>query len=378
MSEVDNYEVVRQKLTLGPLTTPKHRKIRKLLKIFWNEEEVDLLSHFGPADEYMSLKQLQERSGLPKDEIKQILRRPLITGTISKKGTKYCLEPIIPGIFEKYFQRSRDTEENLKKAAILYWDLFKEVLPQRDTLIDKNWSLFRPLLPLEANEKIIEINEEFDVQSQILPYESVKNLIDKFEQFAVITCQCRLVAELSGEPCKVAPSEMGCFIAGPGSQTMIDGSIRGARLLNKDEAIEFLKETEKRGLVHNAVFDKGDQSSIFFCNCCGCHCGVLFPPKLFHERGAYQSNYSPKWDNDLCTKCETCMKKCPQKAIYHKFPVKSDSSDEQMVLREEMCIGCGVCAINCSDKAIKMVKVRDNVPPDRQKIGNKTFIEMLQ
>ncbi|KKK43145.1 MAG: hypothetical protein Lokiarch_29410, partial [Candidatus Lokiarchaeum sp. GC14_75] len=25
MSEVDNYELVRQKLTLGPLTTPKHR-----------------------------------------------------------------------------------------------------------------------------------------------------------------------------------------------------------------------------------------------------------------------------------------------------------------------------------------------------------------
>ncbi len=37
MSEVDKYEVVRQKLALGPLTTPKHRKIKKLLKIFWNE-----------------------------------------------------------------------------------------------------------------------------------------------------------------------------------------------------------------------------------------------------------------------------------------------------------------------------------------------------
>ncbi len=266
MSEVDNYEVVRQKLALGPLTTPKHRKIRKLLKIFWNEEEINLLSHFRPADEYNSLKQLQERSGLPKDEIKQILRKSLRKGTIYRRGTKYCLEPVLPGIFERYFQRSRDTEENLKKAAKLYWDLFKELAPQGNNLADKDWSLFRPLLPLEADEKIIEINEEFDVQSQTLPYESVKNLIDKFEQFAVITCQCRLVAELSGEPCKVAPSEMGCFIAGPASQTVIDGGIRGARLLNKDEAIEFLKETEKRGLVHNAVFDKGAQSSIFFCN----------------------------------------------------------------------------------------------------------------
>ncbi len=378
MSEVDNYEIVRQKLTLGPLTTPKHRKIRKLLKIFWNEKEINLLSHFGPADEYNSLKQLQERSGLPKDEIKQILRNPLRKGTISRRGTKYSLEPVLPGIFERYFQRSRDTEENLKKAAKLYWDLFKELVPQGNNLADKDWSLFRPLLPLEADEKIIEINEEFDVQSQTLPYESVKNLIDKFEQFAVITCQCRLVAELSGEPCKVAPSEMGCFIAGPASQTVIDGGIRGARLLNKDEAIEFLKETEKRGLVHNAVFDKGAQSSIFFCNCCGCHCGVIYPPRLFNKRGAYQSNYSPKFDNEICNKCEICMKKCPQKAIYHKFPVKSDSSDELMVVRDEICIGCGVCAINCPENAIKMVKVRDNIPPEKQLIGNKTFLDMLQ
>ena len=376
MSEVDNYEVVRQKLALGPLTTPKHRKIRKLLKIFWNEEEINLLSHFGPADEYNSLKQLQERSGLPKDEIKRILRRPFIVGTISKRGTKYCLEPVLPGIFEKYFQRSRDTEENLKNVAKLYWDLFKEIVPQGNNATDKNWRLFRPLLPLEAQEKIIEINEEFDVQSQTLPYESVKNLIDKYEQFAVITCQCRLIGELSGEPCKVAPAEMGCFVAGPGSQMMIDGGIRGARHLTKSEAIEFLKETEKRGLVHNAIFDKGDQSSVYFCNCCGCHCGVLKAD--FHERGTYQSNYTPKWNNDLCTKCETCMKKCPQEAIYHKFPVKADSSDEMMVLREEICIGCGVCAINCSDDAIKMVKLRDNQPPDKQMIGNKTFLDMLQ
>ncbi len=72
------------------------------------------------------------------------------------------------------------------------------------------------------------------------------------------------------------------------------------------------------------------------------------------------------------------MKKCPQKAIYHKFPVKSDSSDEQMVVRDEICIGCGVCAINCPENAIKMVKVRDNIPPEKQLIGNKTFLDMLQ
>lgn len=376
MSEIDYYEIVRQKLALGPLSAPKHRKIKKLMKVFWNEEEIKLLSHFDGADKWNSLKQLIERSGLPKNEIKKLLERSVEIGTISKKGLKYCVDPIIPGIFEKYYQRSKDTDENLSKAAILYRDIMKEIMPQWNS--EKDWRVFRPLLPLESQEKLIEVNQEFDVQAQTLPYESVKNLIDKHDQFAVITCQCRLIGELSGEPCEVAPAELGCFVAGPAGQMMVDEGVRGARLLNKEEAIEFLKETEKKGLVHNAIFDRGNESSVFFCNCCGCHCGALFPAKIFHEKGAYPSNYSPKYNNELCTKCETCMRKCPNDAIYHRFPIEPDSSDEQMVLKEEMCIGCCICAANCPNDAIKMVKVRDNIPPEKSLIGNKTFTELLQ
>ncbi|MFW9873435.1 MAG: 4Fe-4S binding protein [Candidatus Thorarchaeota archaeon] len=139
---------------------------------------------------------------------------------------------------------------------------------------------------------------------------------------------------MSGEPCEVAPTDMGCFIAGPATQMQVITGIFRARLLeSKEEAIGFLKETEKRGLVHNTIFDKGNEFSVFVCNYCGCHCSVLYPPKLFHVIGAIQSNYAPKWENELCTKCENCMKKCSNDAIYHRFPMESDSSDEQMVLK---------------------------------------------
>ncbi|MFW9785567.1 MAG: 4Fe-4S binding protein [Candidatus Heimdallarchaeota archaeon] len=375
MTEVDYYELVRQKLVLGPLNAPKHRKVRKLMKVFWNEEEIKLLSHFNTPDQWISITQLEERTGIPKEEIKQILSRSVKNGTVHRSGSRFALEPLIPGIFEKYFQRSNDTEENSKQAAKLYRDIIKEVLPQKSR--ESDWRLFGPLLPLEADEKLIEINKEFDVETQTLPYETVRNLIDKHDQFAVITCQCRRIVELSGEHCEKAPASMGCFIAGPAALMQVNAGIHGARLMNKEEAIEFLKETEKRGLVHNTVFDKGMESSNFVCNCCGCCCGVLYPPKLFNEIGALQSNYAPKWDNELCTKCEICMKKCPNDAIYHRFPIESDSSDEQMVLKEELCIGCGICAINCPNSALKMVKVRDNERPEKRLIGNKMFTELL-
>ena len=202
--------------------------------------------------------------------------------------------------------------------------------------------------------------------------------MDKNEIFAVIDCQCRLIGELSGEPCKVAPAAMGCFMVGIGAQNAVQQQVSGVRQMNKEEAIEFLKETEKAGLVHNAIYDKGNESSLFVCNCCGCHCGAIFPAKQLNLIGVHPSNYAPKFDNELCSRCETCIKKCPNDAIYHKWPLETDSSDERIVLREEYCLGCGVCAANCPESAIKMVKVRDDIPPERNKIGNKTFVEMIR
>ena len=353
----------------------KHKKVLKLLKVFWNEEEIKILKHFDPADKWMTLKQLEERTGIPRKELKSILARSVDIRTIDKEGAKYCLKPIIPGIFEGYFIERKDTEENHIEAAKLYRDILKEVMPQNH--YESEFKLFSPLLPIEAEEKLIEINEEYDVETQALPYELVKELIDKNDVFGVIPCQCRLIGELSGEPCEQAPSEMGCFVAGMAAKMIIAQGVPGARLLNKQEAIDFIKDTEKAGLVHNAVYDKGVTSSFFICNCCSCHCGQLFPGKQLHFKGTYSSNYAPKFDMDLCVKCETCIRKCPNDAIYHKWPLKQDSSDEEIVLRVENCLGCGICAANCPKNAIKLVKVRDNIPPDQFKIGNKTFFELV-
>jgi Pyruvate/2-oxoacid:ferredoxin oxidoreductase delta subunit len=377
MSESDLYEIVRQKMVLGPLYAPKHKSITKLLKLFWNEQEIKILSHFESADKWVTINELEERTGIPRKEIRIILASSVEKGTIDRNMNKYCLLPVIPGIFERYYQRRKDTEENHIKAAELYRNIMKDVLSQ--AIFEKNFKIFRPLLPIEAEDKLIEINTEFNVQSQALPYELVKNLIDKNEEFAVIPCQCRLIGELSGEPCKIAPSEMGCFIVGLGAQRAIQ-QYPGARKLTKEEAIEFIKETEKAGLVHNTIWDKGYESSHFICNCCSCHCGALYPSNLLHlsekESAVQASNFAPKFNMELCIKCETCLRKCPNGAILHKWPNASDSSDEQMILRKELCIGCGICAVNCPKDAIKMIKVRDIEPPEKNKIGNKTFLEI--
>jgi len=372
MSKTDYYEIVRQKLKLGPLYAPKHKKILELMKIFWNDDEIKLLSHFDSCDKLNSLKQLSERTGMSRQEIKNMLKTPLWKRTISRLGSRYCLLPLVPGIFEQYFIRRQDSEENLKKVAEIYRFLFKEFLPE--FFLGTDFKLFRPRLPIEAKEKLIEIDKSIDVQQQVLSYELVEELINKNEHFISVPCQCRLIGEYTGEPCKLAPPELGCFITGNLAEEAIK---RGATGMNKEEAIEFLKKTEKAGLVHNCVADSSIESTLFMCNCCSCHCGALMAAKEHKTVATIPSNYKPKFDNDLCTKCETCLKKCPMIAIYHKWPNEEDKSDEKMYLREDYCIGCGVCAANCPNNAIKMIKVQDTIPTEKHKIGNRTFLELL-
>ncbi len=53
MAEPDYYEIIREKLTLGPLYAPKHKKVIELLQIFWNEEEIKFLSHFKGTEKIL-------------------------------------------------------------------------------------------------------------------------------------------------------------------------------------------------------------------------------------------------------------------------------------------------------------------------------------
>jgi len=84
MTEVDYYDQVRQNLELGAVHAPKHKKIMELLKVFWNENEIKVLSHFGKAGNFISKKELAKKSGIPKDKVKQILARSVKNGTIGK------------------------------------------------------------------------------------------------------------------------------------------------------------------------------------------------------------------------------------------------------------------------------------------------------
>jgi len=344
------------------------------MKILWNEEEIKILSYFENADKLISLKKLAEKSEIPKNEIKKILARSVKNGTISKIGNKYGLEPLTPGVFERYYIIRKDSKENQIKLARLFREYINKVVSLQ--MVESNLKIFRPVLPYAAKEKLIRIDESVDVpKSQVLPYELVEFLINNNNIFAIIPCYCRTIGEYSRDPCQVASHELGCLYGGDAAQHFLNIGV--GKKMTKEEAIEHIKKAEKAGLVHTTVADNSLTCSLFICNCCSCHCILLHPTKKYRLKTVNPSNFVAKIDKALCIKCETCLKRCQMDAIFHQWPNEPDSSDEHMFVREEFCIGCGVCASNCPNNAIKMVKVRYDNFSKIVKFGNKSLLELF-
>jgi Pyruvate/2-oxoacid:ferredoxin oxidoreductase delta subunit len=65
------------------------------------------------------------------------------------------------------------------------------------------------------------------------------------------------------------------------------------------------------------------------------------------------SGYQPQIDPETCTGCETCIGRCPAKAI--AMP------ENLPIIDPDRCFGCGVCAVGCPMEAIVMTE-KEEVP----------------
>lgn len=361
LSDVDYYEKMREKLSVGAgLGAPKHESVMNFLRMIWNEEEIKLLDNFDRVGETLTVAKVAKKAGMEKQKVKEMLNSLADRGTIIKISNQYGILPFVPGLLEYYYIKQGDSKENMTNGAKMLREVMDTIIPPM-FFLTKN-PLLRPKLPYDAeNRKIIEINKEIRSNSKVLPSELVSEIIKRNEVFVKIPCQCRVIAEMSGDPCELTPSEdEGCLACGFAAETLLNMGM-GTKL-TKEEAIKHIKEAERKGLVHNGSNSQGPESFYMICNCCSCHCGLLGPTKKHQVPGIQKSSYQPKILPEKCVLCETCLKKCPMDAIYHRYPIKSDNSDEKMILVSNKCIGCGVCAANCNQDAIIMVKTFEDAP----------------
>jgi Pyruvate/2-oxoacid:ferredoxin oxidoreductase delta subunit len=118
-----------------------------------------------------------------------------------------------------------------------------------------------------------------------------------------------------------------------------------------------IQDRKKRNFAFMAL-NFSPEHDLMICSCCKCCCHLL---DAVNNYGAMIAIAPPMYivdfDASLCTHRGTCVNVCPANAHVDE--------NNNHVLDKSKCIGCGVCAENCPDGALKMVKNPSYTTPYR-------------
>lgn len=345
---------------------PVTRALLDCFDVVITPEENEFLLKIGRDP--LNYQQIFAFSKLPEESFRPFLETLCKKGLIWTRYTEeedelYILAPILLGWFEIFLSDGADTPQK-REFALRVDDLFKSwgkfnVFPFRSLwnyhTQKKSRSHRRVVIPQETNEKAktiqVDVQQKIKIpETKIYPTKSVYELIEKYgnkNQIAVVHCFCRQWRKFVGEPCRFKHTDESCIAIGSITKYAVNYGI--ARYISKKEALEIIKDVQKKGAVHQVFHEREDLDlpELGICNCCWDCCGILGS----YNRGMIpirnRSYYMAQIDDEsLCTGCGTCIKYCPVRAV--------SVIDKKSRIDEARCIGCGQCELQCPEGVIAL------------------------
>jgi len=376
-----NYERIAKKMG-----TPWSEEMEKILKTLYSSEEAEILLVFnGPYLDRFTAQKIAKKLKHPIDEIQPVLKEMARTQRLFSATkndlTTYSMFPLVPGLFELYFS-------NHKRAIAEEEDVLKLFAEEYDRYYDQGYvvnsmSSSYPFMRVFVDQEVIkdtvnrekgallEVNEEIDViKNKILPFEQVKILIEKSRRVSVMDCACRTHMKIhnDGVPVNDYPINV-CMNFNTFADYCIEQGF--GRELTKDEALKTLTAAAEAGLVHTT--QNITEKTSFICNCDRDCCIMLRGIRQFDDPDMVAtSNFLPEYDKENCIFCLKCTEICPMQVIEL---VDEDTEDQRISINTDRCIGCGVCAFNCPEEALSMVKKFDKVPVENMMLAMTKTIE---
>ncbi|NIM90600.1 MAG: hypothetical protein GTO17_06590 [Candidatus Aminicenantes bacterium] len=299
------------------------------IKRFLNEEELIILNHLADKERKLSL--LKSQFSPAKISLVESLHKKGYLIKVSKDGENYYRSNTFEQIVKRFVNHDPEYEE----------------LPEEEKIHFQEFISGMYLKKMMASEKpvyrVLPIEETIEDKRQLIPYHQAIHYLQNSSELAVIDCICRTTFSKCNKPRKV------CLALGEQATFFIERGL--GEKIDIQEGLEILDMVEKKGLVHS-INNQDDPN--FLCNCCECCCVFV---QALKKRGIFtsmgESGFMASLDKELCDQCAICLDKCIFGAI----------SDEEGSLEfdEGKCFGCGLCAYNCPQKAVKLVlKESDN------------------
>ncbi|MBI5550541.1 MAG: 4Fe-4S binding protein [Desulfobacterales bacterium] len=315
-------------------------ELRLLEKIF-TPEEADLFCDLKLKFE--TPEQVAERTGRPLEGLGDRLRGMWHHGQLFgiDFGTTqvYRALPWVFGVYE--FQLKR-LDREMAELCEAYMPVFgKQFFQNKPQLM-----------------QVVPVEKKIEAHQEAMPYEKVSELIEKGLSFGLSPCICKKEKKLLDKGCD-KPLEVCLGIAPvPG---VFDNHPLIPKAITKAEAYEVLRLSEEAGLVH--LTSNVTEGHYFICNCCGCCCGVLRSINDLGISEAVNSAYYARIDPASCVSCGVCAdERCQIGAI--------EQGEEAFVIKQEKCIGCGLCIPTCPSEAIQLIRkpqTEIRTPPKTEK-----------
>ncbi len=361
----EKYEKIAKKM--GVIWT---EELRKILEALFNSEEADILLTFnGPYLDRFTAKKIASKLKRPEEEIKPILAEMARTQRLFSAGKgddkTYSMFPLIPGLFELYFSNHKRAATEEKETLMIFTKEYEKYYEEGNITkaFSSKYPFMRVLVDQKALEETVErgkgtlisVDQEVEtVKNDILPFEQAKFLVENARRVAVMDCACRTHMKIhnNGKPINEYPINV-CVCFNSWADYTIEHGF--GRELTKEEVIELLSEAAKAGLVHTTQNITG--KSTFMCNCDRDCCIMLRGLRQFKDPGLVaSSNFIPEYNEENCSFCKTCTKLCPM------YTIEADEDENKIKINYNRCIGCGVCAFNCPNGALTIVKKYDKIP----------------
>lgn len=327
-------------------------------------EEIDFLLQMGGGN--LTHPQIESKVNLPRQEFERLMETLQDKGHIAEiNKTRKDGEPIFhlmsifPGFFELYLMRGSESPDRKEFAERLtkYFAAATEFDPEfinaimRDTAPHRSIAVANPPEP-----KLITVDQSVPPPvNEIYPSHSILNILEQLDDDEIVTlghCFCRQQRKMDGDPCRMNLPAESCMALGPAAEHLIDRSI--ARRISKEEAIQFIKNAESNGAVHQVgrlvpLKDYEPKYEVdVICNCCWDCCGAFGNYSRGNTPFVLKSFYIAEIpDTDACTGCSTCEEYCPVAAI-------AVGSEGTAIINPDMCCGCGLCAFHCPEEVVKM------------------------
>jgi len=329
---------------------PRGDALMALLRHMYTDEQAELIRHLKPWIPRRA-GWLAKKSGMPIESVNAILKelaheKYLIASYGEGDKEWFAIMPIVPGTFESVL---------IRKSADSVTPWHKRFAELYEDLVDSGYVAEYTKRPIDA-VRYLPVGEVIQNEPSAWPSDRLESILERYKDFAIGVCQCRLSKQLTGEGCGRMLET--CTVMGSVAPMLVEqGRLKQASM---KDVLDMKAAAEKEGLATWMINEESGKFATASCSCCGCCCGALSTVTKFNSPGFISKpHFMPQNDKATCTACGKCEAACPMKA----FVVLGEGKQRSVLHKPERCIGCGLCAVACPKKSLVMKPVPDYRKP---------------